>query len=189
MTLHQVDTIVEEIKVLFKKEGGSSYGEQVTQQEHMVQSGLLAEEEGYDNEVIIAAFLHDIGHIYAAGKDEEFMGAFGARRHEHIGAEFLRKRGFSEKIAILVEGHVEAKRYLTYKYPEYLGALSEASMATLGYQGGPMNKEEAESFEDSPYFDLCIKMREWDDAGKRTDLDLTDITPFVDRIRMYLNER
>ena len=157
MTSQHIDTIVEEIKVLFEKEGGSSYGEQVTQQEHMVQSGFLAEEEGYDNEVIIAAFLHDIGHIYAAGRDEEFMGSFGARRHEHIGAEFLRNRGFSEKIAILVEGHVEAKRYLTYKNPAYLEALSEASMATLGYQGGPMNDEEAESFEKRPLFRVVHK--------------------------------
>lgn len=187
MIPHQVDTIVEEIVDLFDKQGSSSYGEQVTQQEHMVQSGILAEEEGYDDEVIIAAFLHDIGHIYAAGKDEEFMGAFGARRHEHIGADFLRERGFSEKIAVLVEGHVEAKRYLTHKHPEYLDALSEASLATLHYQGGPMSEEEASSFEQGPYFDLCIKMREWDDAGKRTDLDLSDISRFVERIRVYLN--
>ena len=189
MTPHQADSIVEEIKHLFEKEGASSYGEQVTQQEHMVQSGFLAIEEGYDDEVVIAAFLHDIGHIYAAGKTEESMGAFGAKRHEHIGADFLRERGFSEKIAVLVEGHVEAKRYLTYKHPEYLEALSDASRVTLGYQGGPMEKEEAETFEQAPYFDLCIKMREWDDAGKRTDLDLSDISPFINRIRVYLNER
>ena len=97
MTPHQVDTIVEEIQTLFDTHGSLSYGEEVTQQEHMVQSGFLAEEEGYDNEVVIAAFLHDIGHIYAVGKDEEFMGAFGAKRHEQIGADFLRERGFSEK--------------------------------------------------------------------------------------------
>lgn len=188
MTPLNTDTIVNEIKELFEKQGSLSYGEEVTQQEHMVQSGFLAEEEGYDNEVVIAAFLHDIGHIYASGKDEEFMGSFGAKRHEHIGATFLRERGFSEKIAILVEGHVKAKRYLTFKHPEYLKSLSEASLATLGYQGGPMNEEEAVAFEQGPYFELCIKMREWDDAGKRTDLDLTDISPFVERIRKYLNE-
>ena len=189
MTPHQVDTIVDEIKDLFESQGSLSYGEEITQQEHMVQSGFLAEEEGYDNEVVIAAFLHDIGHIYAEGKDEESMGAFGAQRHEHIGADFLRERGFSEKIARLVEGHVEAKRYLTFKYPEYLEALSAASLTTLGYQGGPMSEEEATAFEQGPHFELCIKMREWDDAGKRTDLDLTDISPFVERIRTYLNEQ
>ena len=84
---------------------------------------------------------------------------------------------------------MEAKRYLTFKHPDYLGALSEASLATLGYQGGPMSIDEALAFERGPYFDLCIKMREWDDAGKRTDLDLTDISPFVERIRTYLNEQ
>ena len=183
------EVIVQEITELFDKKGGESYGEEVTQLEHMVQSGILAAEEGYDNEVVIAAFLHDIGHLCSTPNEDEQMGGFGTKRHEHIGADYLRDRGFSEKMAVLVEGHVEAKRYLTYKYPTYLADLSEASLATLEYQGGPMSAEEAERFESGPYFDLCIKMREWDDAGKRTDVDLSDISPFIDRIRTYFSQQ
>lgn len=35
--------------------------------------------------------------------------------HEKIGADYLRERGFSEQVAVLVESHVTAKRYLTFK--------------------------------------------------------------------------
>ncbi len=184
--MNNVDAIIADIVSMFEARGDRSYGEDVTQREHMVQSGWLAAEEGYDNEVVVAAFLHDIGHICASDEDVEQMDGFGARRHEHLGADYLRQRGFSEKIAALVEGHVEAKRYLTFKQPEYLRSLSEASLETLRFQGGPMASQEAAAFEQGPYFDLCIKMREWDDAGKRTDLNLRDISPFVDRIRQYL---
>ena len=187
MTPTEIDTIVDDISRMFETKGSASYGEDVTQLEHMVQSGYLAAEEGYDNEVVIAAFLHDIGHICVEHNGEASMGKFGARRHEHIGADYLRARGFSEKIAILIEAHVEAKRYLTHKYPEYLSKLSEASLATLKYQGGPMSETEAAAFEAGPHFDLCIKMREWDDAGKRSDLNLVDISPFIDRVRAYLD--
>lgn len=63
------------------------------------------------------------------------MGEFGVKRHEQLGADFLRSLGFSEKIAQLVENHVQAKRYLTFRYPDYYTKLSEASKQTLIYQG------------------------------------------------------
>ncbi|MEL6274979.1 MAG: hypothetical protein AAFU03_07745, partial [Bacteroidota bacterium] len=53
-----------EILSLFKTFGHIEYGERVTQSSHAVQAGLLAREKEYDNELIIAAFLHDIGHLY-----------------------------------------------------------------------------------------------------------------------------
>jgi hypothetical protein len=56
--------------------------------------------------------------------------------HERLGAEYLRRAGFGERMARLVEYHVEAKRYLTLRKPGYYDRLSEASRRTLGYQGG-----------------------------------------------------
>ena len=67
------------------------------------------------------------------------MGGYGIKSHEKIGGDFLRDLGFPERIAKLVENHVQAKRYLTFKYPEYFEKLSKASLQTLSYQGGPMN--------------------------------------------------
>ena len=54
-----------------------SYGESVTQLEHMVQSAQLAEQEGYDEEVVMAAFFHDIGHLY----ETEYTDQMGSLEH------------------------------------------------------------------------------------------------------------
>lgn len=58
----------------------------------------------------------------------------GVTGHERIGAEYLRKLGFSEKIAQLVEAHVPVKRYLTGKDKAYYEGLSAASKLSLKYQ-------------------------------------------------------
>jgi len=167
MNKEKADKVTDEIMQYYEQHGGEEYaGEKVTQLEHMVQAAQLAEEQGYDEEVILAAFLHDIGHLCEEGRGENQMGEFGIKNHEEIGAEFLAKKGFSKKVARLVESHVEAKRYLTYKDPEYYDQLSDASKKTLEYQGGRMEKDEAEAFEKYPLFDLIIKMRRWDEQAK-----------------------
>jgi phosphonate degradation associated HDIG domain protein len=189
MTAEQAEKITDEIINLYEGYGGAEYsGEKVSQLEHMVQAAQLAEEQGYDEEVILAAFLHDIGHISEAASTEESMSAsgqksasregmegLGIKDHEELGAEFLRKKGFSKKIVRLVESHVEAKRYLTIKDPAYYSQLSEASKKTLEYQGGPMTREEAEAFEQYPLFSLIIQMRKWDEQAKIENKPLPDL--------------
>jgi putative nucleotidyltransferase with HDIG domain len=141
----------------------------------MSQAAALAIKEGYDDEVILAAFFHDIGHICVSRNKENDMGGFGTKSHEKIGADFLREKGFSERIAKLVENHVQAKRYLTYKQPDYLKNLSEASKKTLELQGGVMNECEAVAFEKDPLFATSIKMRYWDEQAKELDTPLVDL--------------
>src|ERR1700733_10418230 len=148
MTSEKAREITDEIMNLYEEHGGAEYaGEKVSQLEHMAQAAQLAEAQGYDEEVVLAAFLHDIGHIAEAAKGDNEMDGFGIKDHEELGAAFLQQKGFSKKVVRLVESHVEAKRYLTVKDPAYYGQLSEASKKTLEYQGGPMTEEEAEAFE------------------------------------------
>ena len=104
---------------LYEKYGAADYiGEPVSQLEHMCQAAQIAEEEGFDSDVILAAFFHDIGHLAEFIMPVKQMEGVGVADHEEIGAEFLRERGFSEKICKLVQSHVPAKRYLNFKYPE-----------------------------------------------------------------------
>jgi predicted HD phosphohydrolase len=98
--------------------------------------------------------------------------------HEKIGQEYLLAKGFSLKIAKLVSSHVEAKRYLTFKYPSYYDRLSDASRITLEHQGGKMNAEEAAAFEKDPLFNEYIKMRTWDDLAKETNIPLPSLDGF-----------
>lgn len=162
--------IIEEVFSLYVLHGDEDYiGEPVSQLEHMLQAGELARQQGYDDEVILAAFFHDIGHLLAFEKESDSMGGYGMVSHESKGAQYLRSRGFSERVAMLVESHVEAKRYLTFKYPEYYDKLSEASKKTLEFQGGMMDQEEAEQFEADPVSALKVKLRLWDDEAKSTE--------------------
>jgi len=170
------EDIVDEVFALYEKHGDEDYiGEPVSQLEHMSQAATLAEDEGYDDEVILAAFFHDIGHLCAEDAEAESMDGFGNVDHEKLGADYLRERGFSERLATLVESHVIAKRYLTYKYPEYYNKLSEASRATLEFQGGRMTDNEAAEFEKHPDAELFIKLRYWDDQAKEMNTPVQEL--------------
>jgi 2-amino-1-hydroxyethylphosphonate dioxygenase (glycine-forming) len=159
--------IVKEVFDLYRTYGDADYiGEPVSQIEHMVQAAQLAEAAGYDDEVILAAFFHDIGHICEMDGQKEKMGLYGIKSHEEIGSKYLKSRGFSDKICQLVENHVAAKRYLTYADESYYNKLSEASKKTLEYQGGRMTAEEAEAFKNAPLFEPSIALRFWDEEAK-----------------------
>lgn len=168
--------MVEEVFGLYKKFGDADYiGEPVSQIEHMSQSAELAIKGGFDDEVVLAAFFHDIGHICVMNGAKESMGGYGMKSHERIGSDYLRSCGFPERVAKLVENHVQAKRYLTYRYPEYYRQLSEASTKTLEYQGGVMTAMEAKSFEYDPLFETSILMRKWDELAKEVSVPVIDL--------------
>jgi 2-amino-1-hydroxyethylphosphonate dioxygenase (glycine-forming) len=172
-----VNEIVESVFDLYRQHGDEDYiGEPVSQIEHMSQAAQFAMQEGFPDEVILAAFFHDIGHICSlAGNRESSMGGYGTRSHEKIGADYLRNQGFPETIARLVENHVQAKRYLTYKYPLYYNQLSEASRKTLEFQGGVMTDAEAIEFEKDPQFEVSILMRKWDEMAKIQHRPVTNL--------------
>ena len=190
MNTQQSTQVAGEIIEMYKNHGGQEYaGEKVSQLEHMAQSASLAASQGYDDEVILAAFLHDIGHICASAEGDAGMDGFGVKDHEEIGADFLKEKGFSKKVIRLVESHVEAKRYLTYKYPEYYEQLSDASRKTLEYQGGMMSREEAEAFEQYPLFDLIIKMRRWDEEAKVENMPAPDLEHYKAMMIKHLQKQ
>jgi phosphonate degradation associated HDIG domain protein len=181
--VHVADTIIH----LYKQNGGSEYaGEKVSQLEHMVQAAELAESGGFDEEVILAAFLHDIGHIAEEATGENEMDEYGIKDHEALGAQYLSENGFSYKISKLVASHVQAKRYLTRKDPDYFNQLSEASRKTLDFQGGVMTGEEANAFEKDPLFSEIILMRRWDEQAKVQNRPMPDLSHFRDMIVHHL---
>lgn len=175
------------IMSIFERKGNENYsGEKVTQLEHACQAAQLAEIDGNDDEVILAAFLHDLGHLLDDIKGTEQMDGYGVMDHEAVGAEYLRVFGFSKKIITLVKSHVEAKRYLCYANKRYFDNLSHASKMTLQFQGGPMNEEEAKTFEANPLKNLIIKMRSWDEEAKVENLALPSLDSYRDKIVKHL---
>ncbi|MEP7110574.1 MAG: phosphonate degradation HD-domain oxygenase [Ferruginibacter sp.] len=178
---------VDEILSLYQRYGGEDYiGEPVSQIEHMSQCAQLAEAGGFDKEVILAAFFHDIGHLLEHIMPVGQMDGFGVVDHEKLGAEYLRQKGFSEKITKLVASHVQAKRYLTLKYPGYFDQLSEASKQTLGFQGGIMSKEQAIEFEKDELHPLYIQLRKWDEQAKLEGIPLPSLEYYGEMMAGHL---
>jgi len=179
--------IADEITGLYEKYGDEDYiGEPVSQIEHMCQCAQLAEANGYDDEVILAALFHDIGHLLEHIMSVQDMDGYGIVDHEKIGATYLLEKGFSEKIAKLVASHVQAKRYLTFVYPEYYDHLSDASKKTLAFQGGIMNEDEARNFESDDLSDLYILLRRWDEEAKIENMPLPDLNYYKGMMIQHL---
>jgi len=84
-----------------------------------------------------------------------------------------------------VRHHVAAKRYLCTARPDYLKRLSTASIHSLNLQGGPMSKAEAAAFELNPHLKEIIRVRQFDDAGKRAALEtppFSHYAPMIERL-------
>lgn len=180
---------LESILSNFRTRGHEEYhGEPVSQLEHAVQSAELAQ-RGHPNdpEFILAAFLHDYGHLCGAPDGSDNMEGYGIRQHELVGARELARLGFSDKITRLVAGHVMAKRYLVSTDPVYYEGLSEASKITLEKQGGLLSSEEREAFENDTLFDLHIALRRLDEQAKVGDQPAQSLDWLENMMYTHLN--
>jgi len=180
--------IAAEVLALYKQFGDADYiGEPVSQTEHMSQCAQLAMEAGADDEMVLAAFFHDIGHLCEHLMPVQHMDGFGVVDHETLGADYLRNRGFGERMAKLVASHVAAKRYLTFADAAYYAQLSDASRHTLALQGGVMTADEAAAFEADPLHKDYIQLRRWDEQAKIEHLPLVSFELMAAKIIQHLS--
>lgn len=162
---------------LLKKYSHLEYGERCSITSHSVQAGLIAKEKNYDDELVLAAFLHDIGHFSPLELNQnqfETMGDFGIEQHDQWGETYLNDLGFSKRVIAPVKNHVASKRYLCFIHQDYYNELSEASKETLAYQGGVMTQDEAKQFETQPFFHESILIRKIDEEAKENDFKITE---------------
>jgi phosphonate degradation associated HDIG domain protein len=164
-------TTVDEILELFRKKGHAAYfGEAVSQTAHALQTAHLAKAAGASGPLIVAALLHDVGHLLH-GLSENFDQAGVDARHEDGGAHWLAKR-FGPSVVDPVRLHVAAKRFLCATEPGYLGQLSPASLRSLTLQGGPMNPDEIRALQAEPFHREAVALRRWDDQAKVPGLEV-----------------
>ncbi len=156
---------LDRIEDIFIRRGAQSYlGEQVTMAEHMLQCAELARNDGAQDELIVAALLHDIGHYsgeFAEDAIEQGINNF----HENSGSQLLRGL-FPQLVVDCIRLHVAAKRYLCKVDAGYHAQLSAASQHSLAVQGGIMKDSEKVAFETEPHFREAARLRRWDDAAK-----------------------
>lgn len=155
----------DQIMTLFTRHGGGAYfGEAVTQVEHALQAAHFAAADGAPEDLVLAALLHDVGHLVVDTPDD-LADWHSDARHEVTGAAWLAKR-FGPAVSEPVRLHVAAKRYLCATDPGYVARLSEASIVTLKLQGGPMSPAEILRFEREPFHAQAVLVRRCDDRGK-----------------------
>ena len=174
--------IVDEIGELFERNGRSLYGgEDVTQLEHALQAAMLAEAEGSETSLIVAALLHDIGHLlHDLPEDAPADGIDDV--HERLAHNWLRGH-FGPEVTEPVRLHVEAKRYLCAVELGYHSSLSAASQQSLEVQGGPFSAAEAREFEQRPFFEQGVRLRRWDDLAKVVGLATPSLNHFLSYAR------
>jgi gamma-butyrobetaine dioxygenase len=179
--------IIDELLAIYGGRGAAAYfGEAVTVTEHSLQAAYFAGRSDAPDSLIVAALLHDIGHLIepAPGDIADWKTDAG---HERTGSLWLALR-FGPDVCEPVRLHVPAKRYLCATDPDYFGALSPASIVTLGLQGGPMSRAEADAFEAERYFHDAVRLRQWDDQGKIAGLPIPDFAhygPLIERLAAH----
>ncbi len=188
MTRQNITQTIETVLAVFRDRGHEEYhGEPVSQLQHAVQAAELARQSRPDDpEFILAAFLHDFGHLCSDASGAYNMEVYGVWQHELTGARELERLGFSEKIVRLVAGHVQAKRYLVSTDTDYYAGLSEASKITLEKQGGLLSPEEQRAFEQDPLFEQHIALRRIDERAKGEGLPVQGLDWLEKLMRAHL---
>ena len=171
---------LEDIERLYAERGGLHYGEGVTQLEHALQSAALAQADGGAPSLIVAALLHDIGHLF---EDEEGVAqGLYDDRHEAVGARMLEAL-FPESVCGPIALHVAAKRYLCFMEPQYWAQLSPTSRKSLEQQGGPFDPRQAQAFERARWSQDAVRLRRFDDMGKRAKTSGRTFADYLPRMR------
>ncbi len=175
--------VTDEILAIFQKGGSSEYfGESVSMIEHALQAAFFARTAGAPPGLIVAALLHDIGHLVDDVPSDIADWTMDAH-HEQIGGRWLARR-FRPEVSEPVRLHVPAKRYLLATDAGYFAKLSPASVITLKLQGGPMAAHEIAKFETEPFYKDAVRVRQWDDQGKVAGLK----TPGLGDYRALIDE-
>lgn len=157
--------LFEELDAIYGERAHRRYGlSAINQLMHAVQSGALARAEGAPPTLVVAALLHDLGHmVHGLGEHPAAAGVDDA--HEEVGARWL-ARHFGAAVVEPIRLHVAAKRYLCATEPGYFARLSTDSVESLALQGGPMNAAEAAAFERQPHWREAVALRRIDERAK-----------------------
>ena len=168
---------IDSILSIYSTWGNETYDEDITQLAHALQCAALAKHEGSSEELIAAALLHDIGHLFEI-KRRNGPDYSADLRHELIGSDYLNGL-FPPAVTAPIAMHVEAKRYLAANEVGYFDGLSRGSQRSLDVQGGPFTAAESARFMELEGSADAIKLRRWDDFGKVIGLDVPDFDTWI----------
>lgn len=170
---------LDEITGVLTRRGAAQYGgEAVSQLEHALQCAHLAEQAGEPDAVVVAALLHDIGHLLRA----EAPGALHDDRHQELALPFLRGL-LPDSVLEPIRLHVAAKRYLCQADAQYHASLTPASRRSLELQGGIFDATQARDFLSQPHAAEAVRLRRYDDLAKVAGLAVPELAHYAGRLK------
>lgn len=177
-----------DIRSLFEQYGNLAYsGEPVTQLEHALQSGALAEEADADDDLVAAAFLHDVGHLLNLQGDTPTQRGIDDL-HQYFALPFLRPV-LPDAVLEPIRLHVDAKRCLCAIDDGYFGQLSPDSVRSLALQGGVFSKEEVAAFPHKPHAEDALRLRKWDDRAKEENRATPGLEHYLEIVERVMRKR
>jgi predicted HD phosphohydrolase len=135
--------VLDETAAMLRSLRGVWDEEAVDELDHALQCAARAIADGADDELALAAALHDLGH----------SPLLDAQAYEHPDS--------AARVGWLAGAHVAAKRYLAATEPGY--ELSEASVSSLRAQGGAAVDP---GWLTHPWWPDALRLRHYDDAAK-----------------------
>ena len=150
--------------------------------QHALQCAQLAEQAGETDTTVVAALLHDLGHLIAAKKEERSDDTQQRDDlHQYLALPFLRGL-LPDAVLEPIRLHVDAKRYLCFIEAPYFTALSDASRLSLALQGGVMDAAAAAIFASHPHAARAVALRRHDEAAKVVGLVVPPFAHYLPRL-------
>lgn len=171
LTFVSVDDLVEHLRGLGGL--GSDEGMAFSELDHGLQTAaILARERPDDVALQVAGLVHDLAHPWDGP---------GQPEHHRIGARAVRHL-LGDRVAFLIEAHVDAKRYLVATDASYEAALSPGSIVTLAAQGGPLGADAVAAAECLDDWDAAVTLRRADDSAKVVGADVPGLDHWIEAI-------
>jgi predicted HD phosphohydrolase len=173
--------IVDEVRQILESMRGVWDEVTVDELEHALQSAARATEDEADDELVLAAALHDLGH-------SPLFGDVPTREHDRIAQEWLTPR-FGLRVGWLAGAHVAAKRFLVATDPGYAVTLSDVSVDSLHHQGGA---DVDPGWIAHPFWPDALRLRRYDDAAKTPGaaaMTIPDVLAVAERVALQRSLR
>lgn len=174
VTHAQESVVLAETAALLRSLRGVWDEDAVDDLDHALQSAVRAVADGADDELVLAAALHDLAHSPLCDSPNR-------DRHDVAARDWLTPR-YGARVGWLAGAHVAAKRYLAATDPGYSETLSSTSLLSLQAQGGAAVDAEMVCH---PWWSDALRLRYYDDAAKvpgAVALSVEDLLAVAERV-------